>query len=346
MASFLSNRQWTIAVIVGFLMLLLSLGAVLLLFPASTTAQCVTKLTVQRVFTQDAGGTEKTTFAPGEAIRFAAEVNNDYGGYLLGANGAELFIGTDFFTYTHPVDFPPGISTHIWDATAPSAADDYTVAVRAYDSFCGMWVGGEGENGSFSVTGTEETPPPEAEPTITLDPTEGPPGTQLTVQGSGWIPGYEGDTVELYFTVNPEDSWYRLGETTVGNDGTFTATVTIPADAAIEEYYILAIIPEVRTATAFFQVTESTGEPTCPEPTVTVSASSGKPGDTITVQGEDWLPGGTVTVVLVDEPAQFDVGSVSVPGSGAWESSFTLPDAPPLDYWRRLVKIMRDASYG
>jgi hypothetical protein len=40
MVSFLSNRQWTIAVIVGFLMLLLSLGAVLLVFPTRTTAQC------------------------------------------------------------------------------------------------------------------------------------------------------------------------------------------------------------------------------------------------------------------------------------------------------------------
>jgi hypothetical protein len=106
----------------------------------------------------------------------------------------------------------------------------------------------------------EQTPPPEAQPTITLDPAEGPPGTQVTVTGSRWIPGYEGDLVELYFTVTPEDTWYRLGETTVGNDGTFTATVTIPADAAVEEY-ILAVIPEVRTATAFFQVTGSTEQP-------------------------------------------------------------------------------------
>jgi hypothetical protein len=124
------------------------------------SAQCVPKLTVQRVFTQDTGGIEKTTFAPGDTIRFVAELNNAYGGYLLGAHGAQLSIGTNFYTDTHPVDFPPGISTWTWEATAPSTTGNYTVAVRAYDSFCGMWVGGVGENGSFIITGPDETPPP------------------------------------------------------------------------------------------------------------------------------------------------------------------------------------------
>jgi hypothetical protein len=77
MASFLAhNRQVTIAVIVGFIILLLSLWALVLVFPASTTAQCVPQLTVQHVFTQDTGGAEQTTFAPSETIRFVAEVNN------------------------------------------------------------------------------------------------------------------------------------------------------------------------------------------------------------------------------------------------------------------------------
>jgi hypothetical protein len=56
------------------------------------------------------------------------------------------------------------------------------------------------------------------------------------------------------------------------------------------------------------------------------------------VQGENWLPGSTVTIVLVEEPAQFDVGSVPVPDSGAWESSFTLPDAPPSVYWLAFIE--------
>jgi hypothetical protein len=166
-----------------------------------------------------------------------------------------------------------------------------------------------------------------------LDPTEGPPGTEVRVQGSGWIPGYEGDPVELYFTVNPEDSsWYLLSETTVGTDGTFTATVAIPADAAIEEYYVLAIIPEVRTATAFFQVTESTKQPSCPEPTVTLSASSVSTGDTVTLQGAGWLPGGTVTSTATG-PIKFTLNPLTVPDSGEWEWSFTIvPEFAGGDY--------------
>jgi hypothetical protein len=262
MVSFLAhNRQGTIAVIVGFLMLLLALCAVVLVLPASTTAQCVTQLTVQRVFTQDAAGTEQTTFAPGETIRFVAELNNAYGGWMLGADGAQLFIGTSFYTTTNPVDFPPGSSTWTWEAPAPSTAGDYAVAVRAYDSFCGMWVGGIGENGSFSVTGPEETPPPEAEPTITLDPTEGPPGTEVTVTGSGWAPG---DTVSLQFAANLENGdyhfltdYYALGETAVGDDGGFTFTFLVPADAKIGDARVAATSADSSwIIDPLFQVTE------------------------------------------------------------------------------------------
>jgi uncharacterized repeat protein (TIGR01451 family) len=529
MVSFLArNRQWTITVIVGFLILLLSLWAVLLVFPTLTTAQCEPQLTVQDVLTQDAGGTEQTTFAPADTIRFVAEVNNAYGGWMLGSNGTELAITTSFYSATDPVDIPPGISTHTWEATTPSTAGDYTVEVRVYDSFCGIsgglgtsftvgepeetpppeadptatlnptegppgtevtvtgsgWPPGDtidvrwdttlaqttaddngniqvsffvpadategehdvfirdGEPGKggidvhlpFRVTVTtpgdsglvanagpdqtvpgpspvnvqfdgsgstgdivryqwynqygllraegvtpvievnfgyndpqpgtqrtltlvvedsqgntaqdevtitlgeteeEETPPSEAEPTITLDPTEGPPGTEVIVTGSGWAPGYEGDTVELYFPVNPGSNdtvWF--GEATIGNDGTFVTTTTIPADAAIGEYNVFAVLPEAWTATAFFQVTESTEQPSCPEPTVTISPSSVKSGDTVTMQGKDWLPGGTVTITATNGSTQHNIASVSVPDSGEWELSFFINEAstPPGDY--------------
>ena len=40
-------------------------------------------LAVKRVWTRDVGGNDKTTFAPGETIQFAAQLNNSYGGPLL-----------------------------------------------------------------------------------------------------------------------------------------------------------------------------------------------------------------------------------------------------------------------
>jgi hypothetical protein len=42
------------------------LMVVLLVLPAIAAAQCIFKLSVQRVWTQDAGGADETTFAPGK----------------------------------------------------------------------------------------------------------------------------------------------------------------------------------------------------------------------------------------------------------------------------------------
>ena len=55
------------------------LGAVWLALPAIADAQ-PTPLAVQRVWTRDASGNDKTAFAPGETIRLAAQLNNSHDG--------------------------------------------------------------------------------------------------------------------------------------------------------------------------------------------------------------------------------------------------------------------------
>jgi hypothetical protein len=132
----------------------LPLCAMLLALPAIAASQCISQLSVQRVWTQDAGGTDKTAFAPGEPIRFAAELNNAYGGYLLAGNGTQVGIATSFYTASNPVDIPPGVSTWTWNATAPSQPGNSSVTVYAYDHFCGVGVEG---SGSFTVTATGTT---------------------------------------------------------------------------------------------------------------------------------------------------------------------------------------------
>ena len=129
----------------------LSLCALLMAIPAIAVAQqqCISKLTVQRVWTRDAAGNDKATFAPGEAIQFAAELNNSYGGALLAANGTQLTITTSFYNDTKPVDIPPGISPWTWKATAPSTEGSYAVTVKTYDHFCGTFPEG---GASFAVT--------------------------------------------------------------------------------------------------------------------------------------------------------------------------------------------------
>jgi hypothetical protein len=127
----------------------LSLCAVLLALPDITAAQ-PTPLAVQNVWTRDAGGTDKITFASGEAIQFAAQLNNSYGGTLL---SAELTITTSFCNNSRTVDIPPGISTWTWNATAPEHGN-YTLTVKAYDSFHRAWA-------MRSTSFTGQSPPPQ-----------------------------------------------------------------------------------------------------------------------------------------------------------------------------------------
>lgn len=60
----------------------LLLCVVLMALPDIAPAQPV-QLAVQRVWTQDANGNNKTVFAPGEAIQVVVQLNNSYGGALL-----------------------------------------------------------------------------------------------------------------------------------------------------------------------------------------------------------------------------------------------------------------------
>jgi CARDB len=123
----------------------LFLCALLLALPSLAAAQCPSQLTVQSILTQDTNGTNKTTFAPGEPIRFVAQLNNAYGGILL---GSQITITTSFFSNSIQVNIPSGMSTWPWNTTVPSQQANYTVTVSAFDSFCGFSVSA---SASFTV---------------------------------------------------------------------------------------------------------------------------------------------------------------------------------------------------
>ena len=72
------------------------------------------------------------------------------------------------------------------------------------------------------------TPPPASGPSIQLSPSEGGPGTLITVTGRGWKPG---DTVSVYLD-NPRDSQSpraSLMETAATEAGGFTVALAFPA---------------------------------------------------------------------------------------------------------------------
>jgi hypothetical protein len=86
----------------------------------------------------------------------------------------------------------------------------------------------------------EKTPPPEAQPTIALDPLEGLPGTEVTATGSGWTAG---ETVIIQFAISrfgDNLTFAEVAQPTVGDDGSFTTTFIVPAEAAIGEQKVIA----------------------------------------------------------------------------------------------------------
>jgi hypothetical protein len=291
-ASFMAhNRQCTLVLTVVVLILLVGL----LSSPNPALAQSA--VTVDPP--EGAPGTEVTATGSGWSAGHGVSVQWD--------NGTELTTTT--------VDDNGGFTVSF---TVPDGAAEGQHTVYFVDA---PPEGGSGYfiPATFTVTASSEPPPPEAQPTITVDPAEGTPGTEVTVTGSGWIPG---DTIFIHFAV----AGNQIAQATVADDGSFVASFTIPSDAEIGEQLVIAGNLDVSWQTdAPFHVTEPE-EPSCPEPTVTLSAGGGDVGAEITVQGQGWLPGGTVALTITSGPDRYDVGSVQVPESGAWESSFTVPD--------------------
>jgi hypothetical protein len=280
MVSFLAhNRQGTLVLTVVALMLLVGL----LSSPHPAFAQSAVTLDP----TEGAPGTEVT--ATGSAWSAGHQVSVQWDD------------GTELTTTT--VDDNGGFTV---TSTVPDGAADGQHTVYFVDA---PPEGGSGYfiPATFTVTAPSETPPPEAQPTITLDPTEGPPSTDVTVQGSGWIPG---DTIFIYFAVAGNE----VAQATVADDGSFVATFTVPYDAEIGEQLVLAGTAEGSSQTdAAFQVAE-------PSHSAILDPTEGPPGTEVTVTGSGWPPGDTIEVRWGTTLAETTADS-----NGNIQVSFTVP---------------------
>src|SRR5205807_1488588 len=94
---------------------------------------------VQRVWTTDGNGNNKTTFAPGDAIQYWVQVNNASGSPIQGLFQYEAFLGkvNSFSTqiYDHifqNIPVPVGAKSHNAASTVPSNAQlgAYTIRVH------------------------------------------------------------------------------------------------------------------------------------------------------------------------------------------------------------------------
>jgi hypothetical protein len=165
---------------------------------------------------------------------------------------------------------------------------------------------------------------------ISLSPSSGPPGTSVTVSGSGFLAGASG---VVWFDTNG-NSAVDPGEpnvpVTASGTGTFTATLTVPDVAAGITYQIRADVPLGGSVEDFDDFT-------VPTPSITISPTSGSPGTSITVIGSNFKLGSTVTIFFdlntngVVDPGE-SVGTATASSTGAFSTTVTAPTLPSGTY--------------
>jgi hypothetical protein len=187
-----------------------------------------------------------------------------------------------------------------------------TVAAGTYNIRADVPSGGTVEaSATFTVTSA-----------ISLSPTSGPPGTSITVTGSGFAASASG---AVWFDSDG-DSVLDPGEpsasVSTGPLGTFTATLTVPTVAA-GTYNIRADVPSGGTV-------EASATFTVLIPSITVSPTSGPPGTSISVSGTNFIPGASGSVWFdLDGDSILDAGepsvSVTASGTGTFTATLTVP---------------------
>jgi hypothetical protein len=310
--SLLANRRCAIVALAVLLIVLVGL--------LSPPNPAIAQSTVALDTTSGPPGTKVT--ATGSRWSAGHEVKVQWGGAQLAATTVDDN-GSFTVSFTVPDDAAEGQHTVYFYDVPPDGGLGYFIPAN------------------FTVTAPAETPPPEAEPSITLDPKEGPRGTEVTVQGSGWIAG---DTIIIHFAISGNE----VVQATVEDDGSFETTFTVPADAEIGDQKVIAGNFEASwQADAIFRVTETAETPPPEaEPTITLDPTEGPPGTEVIVQGSGWVAGETVIIQFSlsrnkDDLVFSEVVQATVEDDGSFETTFTVPADAPIGVQEVIVGTAR-----
>lgn len=151
----------------------------------------------------------------------------------------------------------------------------------------------EGNQGSVSLAPVSivstKRPIPDQAASLTIE--TGAPGETVTVRGAGWM---SGEVVGFFMRGT------SVGGVTVGEDGSFEATVTIPEDAALATYTFRAAggTNEVTApaVVAEAEVVVATPVPTPEPPPAALFVQSGAPGDAVSAWGSGFGAGEAVSL--------------------------------------------------
>jgi hypothetical protein len=149
------------------------------------------------------------------------------------------------------------------------------------------------------------------EPLLTLEPTDGTVGTDITISGEGF---YSGRAVTLYYHNIVGE---KISEETATTIGEFTHAFTIPNSTAGEHTFI-ATNAQGNSAEAMFEVI----------PSIDLSASSAGPGELLTVKGTGFSNKTDVEITF----GIYSVAKARTSEFGDFSAIFNVPELGPGNY--------------
>jgi hypothetical protein len=162
--------------------------------------------------------------------------------------------------------------------------------------------------GSYTLAGSLTVVTFVVNPTITINPTNRPPGGTVTVTGSGFGAGETGITIT--FDGNPVTS--GISANSLGNwSGTFTVPASPSGFHSVSAYGSSALASSVAGITLVVS------------PAVTLNPVSGPPGSLLTVTGSGFGAGETGIIITFD--GKQVTSGISANSLGNWSGTFTVP---------------------
>ncbi|MBM2825642.1 MAG: hypothetical protein HW402_1306 [Dehalococcoidales bacterium] len=145
---------------------------------------------------------------------------------------------------------------------------------------------------------------------ISLSRTSGPPGTSVTISGSGFTAN------EINITVTYDSTTVASG-ITAGPTGAWSANFVVPASASGNHTIdALSAIQSANVTEVSFYVT----------PAITINPANGPPGTSITVTGSGFGASESGLAVTLDgNPVTLSPAAPSASEKGAWSASFVMP---------------------
>jgi hypothetical protein len=186
-----------------------------------------------------------------------------------------------------------------------------------------------------------------------ITPTQGPPGTQVTGTGTiganstGYFIGHPGDRVQVRWD---DASYTILANTTVGNDGTFSVSFTVPANATAGTHTITFNDLDAGTGYVIGAPTFTVGQATGTGVILERALTHNGEGD-IGQEQTTFAPGDTIRyAAIVNNPGsstvtpRFDFHATGPREIFSWTGDVPIP--PGIWYFHLHVSVPADAPSG